>query len=241
MSDTAEADLEAIAARLAAVEAEVADAALVRYTADAGATVLEPVAGAVDGIEPAAAWSISVEDAGAAEATSAGDAEASPPLPVSVAQSRVLEGLRSSGVAGAWFHRVASDYYDRPLASRAKLLRAPQAHLCKTLVLENTEWQAPGAARGGGAAATAAGAAGGADAEALYSRFYCVVVQYTSKLRPDVLAKQLRHREGRGRSIAAYKFQLAKEEVSAPVGCTRGGDARPLPARPRPPARRRAP
>lgn len=51
----------------------------------------------------------------------------------------------------ARFYHVESDYYSWPLQQRAYRLQAPsQAHLCKSVIMENTVYNASAAAKAGG-------------------------------------------------------------------------------------------
>jgi prolyl-tRNA editing enzyme YbaK/EbsC (Cys-tRNA(Pro) deacylase) len=91
---------------------------------------------------------------------------------------RVHTGMLASNMVGAAMYRVPGDYYSRSLAWRARLLGGgcTTHHLCKTLVLENTSTATPLVVDD-------------LSAPLSMQRYVAVVVQYTSKLDLEALAK----------------------------------------------------
>ncbi|TKY55436.1 hypothetical protein E2542_SST19851 [Spatholobus suberectus] len=99
---------------------------------------------------------------------------------------RLSSILRNNGVHDFSFKRVSSDYYDWPLEARRDALSAASVHhLCKSIVLVNT--QAP------------ANVVGCTDPK--NSKYYVVVVQYTARFNAEacqefsVFAQQRKYRE----------------------------------------------
>jgi hypothetical protein len=96
---------------------------------------------------------------------------------------------------------VPSDYYSLPLTCRAKILNAcnvPQ--LCKSILMENKKFLADEVAK--------------ENASRAYSRFYLVVVQYTSTISTKKLELAIRklRKVGEGRLPAnCFEFSVAKE------------------------------
>ncbi|XP_022639152.1 uncharacterized protein LOC106767318 isoform X2 [Vigna radiata var. radiata] len=113
--------------------------------------------------------------------------------------ARLSSILRSNGVPEFSFKRVPSDYYDWPLEARRDALSAASIHhLCKSIVLVNT--QAP---------------ANVVDCtNRNNSKYYVVVVQYTARFNAEAV-KNFLYSLNNG-SIAKKKFnmRLAPEETS---------------------------
>lgn len=107
---------------------------------------------------------------------------ASAPEPV----RRVAANVAARRLLGAALFRVPADYYGRPLAERAALLRCPVDRLCKTIVLENT--------------AAPAGAAA-PDAPLGSQRYVAVVLQYVTRLDMPALERLLRRSAGPGGDV----------------------------------------
>eukprot|EP00002_Diphylleia_rotans_P023315 TRINITY_DN4584_c0_g1_i3.p1 TRINITY_DN4584_c0_g1~~TRINITY_DN4584_c0_g1_i3.p1 ORF type:complete len:200 (-),score=31.58 TRINITY_DN4584_c0_g1_i3:631-1230(-) len=92
---------------------------------------------------------------------------------------------------------VPSDYYQRPLEGRRQLLKAPSIHhLCKSIVLENTHCTNTDCS------------------DPLNSRYYCIVLQYTSKLNSYKVMQYVRTLKEGTVSKQYYNFRLAPEEIS---------------------------
>ncbi|WJX94678.1 hypothetical protein P8452_76075 [Trifolium repens] len=114
--------------------------------------------------------------------------------------SRLSSILQTNGVTDFSFKRVASDYYDWPLEARRDALKAASIHhLCKSIVLVNT--QAP------------SNVVDCSDRN--NSKYYVVVVQYTARFNAEAV-KNFLYSLNNG-TIAKKKFnlRLAPEETSA--------------------------
>ncbi|XP_040986946.1 uncharacterized protein LOC121234879 [Juglans microcarpa x Juglans regia] len=125
------------------------------------------------------------------------------PLPFSHAvcdtQARLSSILRANGVNDFSFKKVPSDYYDWPLESRRDALAAPTIqHLCKSIVLVNTQAQS--------------NVIDCSDRN--NSKYYVVVVQYTARFNAETV-KNFLYSLNNGK-IAKKKFnmRLAPEETS---------------------------
>lgn len=112
---------------------------------------------------------------------------------------RLSDILRSNGVKDFSFKVVPSDYYDRPLEARRDLLSAPSIHhLCKSIVLVNTQAQSHVIDC----------------SNRNNSKYYVVVVQYTARFNAEMVKNYLYSlNEGR---VPKKKFnlRLAPEEIS---------------------------
>nr|GMD97249.1 YbaK/prolyl-tRNA synthetase-related family protein [Ipomoea batatas]GMD99967.1 YbaK/prolyl-tRNA synthetase-related family protein [Ipomoea batatas]GME02213.1 YbaK/prolyl-tRNA synthetase-related family protein [Ipomoea batatas]GME15998.1 YbaK/prolyl-tRNA synthetase-related family protein [Ipomoea batatas] len=107
--------------------------------------------------------------------------------------------LRENGVRDFAFKRVATDYYDWPLEARRDALAAASIdHLCKSIVLVNT--QAPTSVTD--------------CKDRNNSKYYLVVVQYTARFNAEAV-KNFLYTLNDGK-IAKKKFnmRLAPEEIS---------------------------
>ncbi|KAK7330749.1 hypothetical protein VNO77_24948 [Canavalia gladiata] len=114
--------------------------------------------------------------------------------------TRLSSILRKNGVDDFSFKRVPSDYYDWSLEARRDALSAASVdHLCKSIVLVNT--QAP---------STVVDCS-----DRKNSKYYVVVVQYTARFNAEAV-KNFLYTINNG-SIAKKKFnlRLAPEETSA--------------------------
>ncbi|XP_062029471.1 uncharacterized protein LOC133745425 isoform X2 [Rosa rugosa] len=114
-------------------------------------------------------------------------------------EARLSAILKSKGVNGFSFKTVAPDYYDWPLEARRDAVGAASVHhLCKTIVLVNT--QAPPSV---------------VDcSDRNNSKYYLVVVQYTARFNAEAV-KNFLYTLNEGK-IAKKKFnlRLAPEETS---------------------------
>ncbi|PRQ18158.1 putative ybaK/aminoacyl-tRNA synthetase-associated domain-containing protein [Rosa chinensis] len=114
-------------------------------------------------------------------------------------EARLSAILKSKGVNDFSFKTVASDYYDWPLEARRDAVGAASIHhLCKTIVLVNT--QAPPSV---------------VDcSDRNNSKYYLVVVQYTARFNAEAV-KNFLYTLNEGK-IAKKKFnlRLAPEETS---------------------------
>ncbi|KAI8810270.1 YbaK/aminoacyl-tRNA synthetase-associated domain-containing protein [Cladochytrium replicatum] len=96
------------------------------------------------------------------------------------------------------FYEVESDYYDWPLQKRAFRLLAPsKAHLCKTVVFENTRHNPTSSLL-----------------DPTNSKYYCVIVQYVSKINTQKIMNFVRDLNNRSVSKKYYNMRLAPEEKS---------------------------
>ncbi|KAL5551133.1 hypothetical protein UlMin_001309 [Ulmus minor] len=114
-------------------------------------------------------------------------------------EARLSSILRTNGVYDFSFKRVPSDYYDWPLEARRDVLGAASIdHLCKSIVLVNTQAQS--------------------DVidcrDRNNSKYYVVVVQYTARFNAETVRNFL-YTLNNGK-IAKKKFnlRLAPEETS---------------------------
>ncbi|KAI9205004.1 YbaK/aminoacyl-tRNA synthetase-associated domain-containing protein [Polychytrium aggregatum] len=112
---------------------------------------------------------------------------------------KVLEGLRRLNLDRLGrFYSVESDYYDWPLQKRALRLAAPsQAHLCKSIVFENTRHLPTGDLL-----------------DPSNSKYYCVIVQYVDKLNTQKLMNFVRDLKQKTVSKKNYNLRVAPEDIS---------------------------
>jgi hypothetical protein len=95
------------------------------------------------------------------------------------------------------FKQVPSNYYDTPLEERQKTLNATSTfHLCKSMIVENSQCKEKNCEN------------------KLNSQFYCVVLQYTSKLNSNKIMNFLREVNQGKISKSQYSIQLADLELS---------------------------
>ncbi|KAH7461438.1 uncharacterized protein KRP23_14282 [Phytophthora ramorum] len=111
---------------------------------------------------------------------------------------RVKQHLQREKLSSAALKTAPSDYNAWTLAQRAKLLGCAIPHLCKSIVVENV-------------ACTNSGVE-----DPLNSRYYCVVLQYNSKLDAEQLRRFVRDNipEVDRPSRKKFNFQHAPGEVS---------------------------
>lgn len=108
--------------------------------------------------------------------------------------------LLANGVNDFIFKRVPSDYYDWPLEARRDILGAASVdHLCKSIVLVNT--QAP------------VNVTDCSDWN--YSKYYVVVVQYSSRFNAEAVKNFLYGLNNGKISKKKINMRLAPEEISA--------------------------
>jgi prolyl-tRNA editing enzyme YbaK/EbsC (Cys-tRNA(Pro) deacylase) len=96
------------------------------------------------------------------------------PLALTVREERVRAAVLGALLLGCGLVRVPANYYERPLAERASLLRADPRSLCKTVLFE-----------------TDGDAVGDTSEPLARQRYVGVIVPYLARLRLDVLAKAL--------------------------------------------------
>ncbi|POM80208.1 Hypothetical protein PHPALM_1986 [Phytophthora palmivora] len=111
---------------------------------------------------------------------------------------RVRSHLQREKLASAALKSAPSDYYSWTLAQRANLLGCEVPHLCKSIIVENV-----------------ACINSGLD-DPLNSRYYCVVLQYNSKLDAEQLRRFVRDNipEADRPAKKKFNFQHAPGEVS---------------------------
>lgn len=107
--------------------------------------------------------------------------------------------LRSNGVRDFTFKSVPSDYYDRPLEVRRDLLGAASIHhLCKSIVLVNTQAQSHVIDC----------------SNRNNSKYYVVVVQYTAKFSAEMVKNYLYLLNEGKVPKKKFNLRLAPEEIS---------------------------
>ncbi|KAK9120639.1 hypothetical protein Syun_018256 [Stephania yunnanensis] len=114
-------------------------------------------------------------------------------------ESRLSSLLRSNGVRDFSFKRVPRDYYDTPIESRREILTAHSIdHICKSIVLVNTQAQA---------SVTDC-------SDRNNSKYYVVVVQYTARFNAESVKKFLYSLNNGKIPKKKFNLRLAPEEVS---------------------------
>jgi prolyl-tRNA editing enzyme YbaK/EbsC (Cys-tRNA(Pro) deacylase) len=103
----------------------------------------------------------------------------------------------AAGFARPHFVRCAPDYYTWTLEQRRRHLSSPSTdHLCKSIVLCNSRCVSD------------------VNHDRLYSKYYCVVVQYSKKLKAEDLVrvlKKLNLENGRELGNKNFNFRLAED------------------------------
>jgi hypothetical protein len=121
-------------------------------------------------------------------------------LTISMAASRMKSICSRLSLHSARLCSVPSHYYSLSLQQRAALVSSPGVdHMCKTVVFENTK-------------STSADCR-----DAFHSRFYAVVVQYTSEVcmsKFENFAFNLAQENGRAVSKRRFHWRLASHEDS---------------------------
>ncbi|KJE92796.1 hypothetical protein CAOG_03696 [Capsaspora owczarzaki ATCC 30864] len=127
---------------------------------------------------------------------------------------------------------VPSDYYDWTLERRRNVLQAPSIHhLCKSIVLENTRMN-KAANKADLTGIGAAELAASASLDPRNSKYYCVIVQYTTKFDSDKMVSYIRNLHKPVLSTKTLNYRLVDPEVSfaltgfdkngvCPIGMTR--------------------
>ncbi|CAH0479147.1 unnamed protein product [Peronospora belbahrii] len=112
--------------------------------------------------------------------------------------NRVRKHLQREKVTSAMLKTAPSDYYSWHLDPRAKLLGCKTCHLCKSIIMENVACLNNGIE------------------DSLNSRYYCVVLQYNSKLDAEQLRRFVRHNisEVNRPSKKKFNFQHAQGEMA---------------------------
>ncbi|KAI9017246.1 hypothetical protein BC832DRAFT_15342 [Gaertneriomyces semiglobifer] len=111
---------------------------------------------------------------------------------------RVATALEKLGILNqAVFYKVEADYYDWPLEKRAERLQAPDtAHLCKTLLFENTR-QKPTSDN---------------PLDPLNSKHYILITQYVSKPNAQKFNNFVRSLNGNAVPRKYYNMRIASNE-----------------------------
>lgn len=114
-------------------------------------------------------------------------------------EARLSNILRSYGVNDFQFKKVPSDYYDWPLESRRDVLAAASIHhLCKSIVLVNTQAQS--------------NVVDCSDRN--NSKYYVVVVQYTARFNAEAVKNFLYTLNNGKIPKKKFNLRLAPEETS---------------------------
>jgi len=122
----------------------------------------------------------------------------------SAVHQKVEQLCRAMDLSSVQFVRTPTDYYTWTLDQRKEFIGASSTHhLCKSIVVENTEWSAPGNIH-----STIPSSSGCEDP--LNSRFYCVIIQYTARLLSHQVFKFVRGLKNNELPLKSYHFQLAK-------------------------------
>ncbi|KAF8060054.1 hypothetical protein HT031_004993 [Scenedesmus sp. PABB004] len=147
----------------------------------------------------AAAGAAAATAAAAAAAAARDAALAAALVDASPIQARLARELHEKGFSDFRFVRVPPDYYDRPLAWRRDVLRAAsEAHLCKSIIMENT--RAHSSVRGW--------------EDPTNSKYYVVIVQYTARLNADKLKSHIHRLAGGKVGKQYFNMRLCPEDVS---------------------------
>jgi len=110
---------------------------------------------------------------------------------------RLRKYCLNSNLYSVNFKQVPSNYYDTSLEERKKSLNATSIHhLCKSMIIENSQCREKGIQN------------------KLNSQFYCVVLQYTSKLNSNKIMNYLREINEGKISKSQYSIQLADLDLS---------------------------
>jgi hypothetical protein len=114
--------------------------------------------------------------------------------------ARVKSHLASAKLSSAFLQSAPDDYYSWTLAQRGAFLKCSAPHLCKSILVENTACVNKGTD------------------DPLNSRYYCVVLQYNSKLNAEQLMRFVRNRipEAERPARKAFNFQHADGKVRLP-------------------------
>ncbi|XP_031262281.1 uncharacterized protein LOC116120469 [Pistacia vera] len=130
------------------------------------------------------------------------DAVSAPhPEPISICdtEARLSNILQSNGVNEFLFKKVPADYYDCPLESRRDILGAASIdHLCKSIVLVNTQAQS--------------NVVDCSDRN--NSKYYVVVVQYTARFNAETVKNFLYTLNHAKIPKKKFNLRLAPEETS---------------------------
>lgn len=114
-------------------------------------------------------------------------------------EARLSNILRSNGVNDFQFTKVPSDYYDWPLESRRDVLAAASIHhLCKSIVLVNTQAQSSVVDC----------------SDRNNSKYYVVVVQYTARFNAEAVKNFLYTLNNGKIPKKKFNLRLAPEETS---------------------------
>ncbi|KAK9808874.1 hypothetical protein WJX72_005561 [[Myrmecia] bisecta] len=119
---------------------------------------------------------------------------------VSPTQQRLTLELLQRGIIKHRFVRVPECYYDRDLEFRRQCLGGHSVeHLCKSIILQNSRAPAHVVEC----------------SDPLNSKYYCVIVQYATRMNTDKV-KNFVHKLSKGKLGKQYfNFRLAPEEISA--------------------------
>lgn len=112
-------------------------------------------------------------------------------------EKRVLAAAQAIGLRSFKMKRVPEGYYTWSLDKRRESLNAPTVHhLCKSIIVENTLCSQNDCS------------------DPLNSKFYCVIIQYTTRLMGHKLFHFVRSLKNYSVAKKYYHFNLAKESDS---------------------------
>lgn len=133
------------------------------------------------------------------------------------AHERLRAALEAAGVRAYRFVLVPADYYETPLSSRRRVLRAHhEDQLCKTIVVENAVW------------APLPGRPSGELADPRNPRFFLVVVQYANRFNVDKTKGWFMHVNGGELPKSRIKPRLASAADSERLTGYRHGGVTPV-------------
>jgi len=126
-------------------------------------------------------------------------------LPVSDIELDLLYFFRKHKCRSVQIKRANPNYYELTLEERKRFLGAPSTyHLCKTIILENTNWNKE------------------FQDEPLYYKHVAVIIQYEARLNSEKIMKfmkelQNKHAKNKHVSKKHFHFRLADEEVAKEI------------------------
>jgi prolyl-tRNA editing enzyme YbaK/EbsC (Cys-tRNA(Pro) deacylase) len=122
-------------------------------------------------------------------------------LPISDVELSLWFYFRSLKLASIQLKRAEPNYYDLSLDQRREFLKAPSTyHLCKTLVMENTDYDES------------------KSSDIYYPKYVAVIIQYESRLNSEKVMKFMKDYQKSHSSTElsrkCFHFRLADESVA---------------------------
>jgi prolyl-tRNA editing enzyme YbaK/EbsC (Cys-tRNA(Pro) deacylase) len=122
-------------------------------------------------------------------------------LPMSDIEISLWHFFRSHQLCSVQLKRANSNYYDLTLEQRRQFLHAPSTyHLCKTIIMENTAYEAS------------------ASADVYYPKYIAVIVQYEGRLNAEKIMKFMKEYQNSHSphklSRKSFHFRHADESVA---------------------------